>query len=174
MSELFLFKVRTGCPECGEPLILDGPIRSILCDACQSQLEIGPKQWKRILDFRTNDAVSQKVASAVLGFASEHTFHLRMGPEWPRCTGCSEQLDLTKVAPGMDGEVACPCGRTLHTGYTASASAAGKTTQTCATTGATSCTIKGLTTGIAYDVSVTATSAAGTGASSTASAATPN
>lgn len=87
---------------------------------------------------------------------------------------------IRKVTTSGVGEVAVmwtapsSTGSSAITGYTASASAAGKTTQTCATTGATSCTIKGLTTGIAYDVTVTATSAAGTGASSTASAATPN
>ena len=45
------------------------------------------------------------------------------------------------------------------TGYTATASVGG---QSCTTITATSCTISGLTNGTAYDISVTATNAAGT------------
>jgi sugar lactone lactonase YvrE len=65
-------------------------------------------------------------------------------------------------------------GTSPITGYTATATAAGQTTQTCSTAGPTSCTISGLTTGVAYSVSVTATNASGAGAASAAATATPN
>lgn len=58
--------------------------------------------------------------------------------------------------------------------YTASASAAGQPTQTCTTQGETTCTIRGLTSDIAYSVSVTATEANGTRASSATMIGTPN
>ena len=113
--KVFLFKVRTACPECGESLILDGPIRAIRCNACQSSLQIGPKEWKRILDARSMDDVKRRVGSVVLGFASEYTFHARVGPEQPKCTACGKQIDITGVAPGTDGQIACACGQTMTT-----------------------------------------------------------
>jgi sugar lactone lactonase YvrE len=77
------------------------------------------------------------------------------------------QLAVTWGAPSAEGGSAI-------TGYTASASAPGSTTQTCTTAGPTSCTISGLTSGVAYGVSVTATNAAGTGASAVIATASPN
>jgi DNA-directed RNA polymerase subunit RPC12/RpoP len=115
MTVYFLFKVRTACSECGEPLMLDGPLRSIRCLACQSLLEIDPRSWKRIMEFREEDSVRKKVASTMLGFASVFTFHLRMGPQSPRCTACDHPLDVSAVTPGMDGEIPCPCGQTMPT-----------------------------------------------------------
>jgi sugar lactone lactonase YvrE len=60
------------------------------------------------------------------------------------------------------------------TGYTASATASGQPTRSCAATGATSCTIDGLTSGVRYDVSVTATNSAGTSSPSAVATGTPN
>ena len=111
----FLFKIRTACSECGEPLILDGPIRSIQCRACQSLLDIDMKDWKRILEFRKDDEVRQKVRSVVLGFASVFTFHVRMGPQSPMCTACDKPLDVSAIAPGTTSEIHCACGQAMPT-----------------------------------------------------------
>jgi DNA-directed RNA polymerase subunit RPC12/RpoP len=106
----FLFKIRTACTECGEPLILDGPIRRIQCLACQSPVEIDGSSWKRILEWRKEDKVRKRVSPVVLGFASEFAFHMRMGPQTPQCAACSKALDLASVDASTDGEIACACG----------------------------------------------------------------
>ncbi len=69
-------------------------------------------------------------------------------------------VQVTWVAPGDDG------GSPI-TGYTATASPAGTT---CATSGALSCTVIGLTNGTAYTFTVTATNGDGTGLASSPSA----
>jgi len=76
-------------------------------------------------------------------------------------------LDVTWTAPTS-------AGSTPITGYTATARAAGEPARTCATTGATQCTLERLKTGVAYAVTVVATNTAGDGAPSTAASGTPN
>jgi hypothetical protein len=61
-------------------------------------------------------------------------------------------------------------GGSAISGYTMTASPSG---QTCSTTGATSCTITGLTNGSTQSITVTATNSYGTGSASTAVSATP-
>ena len=65
-------------------------------------------------------------------------------------------------------------GSSAITGYEATAAATGETARTCTTTGTLTCKITGLTSGVAYNVAVTASNAAGTSAASTPSVATPN
>ncbi len=59
-------------------------------------------------------------------------------------------------------------------GYKATATATGEVARTCSTSGGLACTIEGLTSGIAYTVSVTATNASGAGKSLGVAVATPN
>jgi sugar lactone lactonase YvrE len=87
---------------------------------------------------------------------------------------------ISKVTPLGAGDLAVTwsapstAGSSAITGYTASASAPNQATQTCVTAGATTCTIHGLTSGVAYSVSVTATNMVGTSAPSSPASATPN
>jgi hypothetical protein len=67
-----------------------------------------------------------------------------------------------------------PSSASAITGYVASASAVSQVTQTCTTTTATSCTIDGLTRGVVYSVSVTATNTTGTSVASASVQAAPN
>lgn len=95
--------------------MLDGPIQSIQCRACQSHLQIEAKDWNRIFEFRKDDQVRQKVRSIVLGFASVFTFHVRMGPQSPQCTACDKPLDISTIEVGTKTEIECACGTTMPT-----------------------------------------------------------
>ena len=79
----------------------------------------------------------------------------------------AKELTVRWNAPSSSGSSAI-------TGYEATAAATGETARTCTTTGTLTCKITGLTSGVAYNVAVTASNAAGKSAASTTSVATPN
>lgn len=114
-NHYYLFMLRTACSECGEPLILDGPLLKARCLACQSLLDIAPANWKRVLEYRLDNHARQKMVSTVLGFAREWTFNLRIGPQSPKCAGCEKPLDVASMPAGMDGDLPCPCGHLTPT-----------------------------------------------------------
>ncbi|MEN9798896.1 MAG: hypothetical protein RL653_2592, partial [Pseudomonadota bacterium] len=78
--------------------------------------------------------------------------------------GTAGELGVSWTAPGDSGGSAI-------TGYTATAEASGQSSQTCSTSGATSCTLTGLVNGVGYSVTVTVTNAAGASATSAPSSA---
>jgi serine/threonine-protein kinase len=92
----------------------------------------------------------------------------------------TESNRIRKIEPRGVGQLAVSwtvplsTGTSPVTGFTATASAAGKASQTCTTSGALSCTISSLTSGVTYSVTVVARSAAGTSTASAPATATPN
>ncbi len=115
MSQLFFFKIRSACPECGEAIMIDGPRRTTRCLACQSMVDLDVQTWKRMMDFRHEDA-KKKELSTVFGLMGAATFHTRMGrAKAPLCTACAQPLDVATVLAGTDGDVPCACGHAMST-----------------------------------------------------------
>jgi hypothetical protein len=103
-------------------------------------------------------------SSAASGSASGSPRTTPGAPTAVTATPGNAQLAVSWTAPASNG------GATITT-YTATTSPGGLTCTATGSPAGTSCTISGLTNGTSYTVTVTATNAAGTGPSSTASAA---
>src|SRR5262245_12973268 len=83
----FVYRIQMTCPECGEAVMLDGPVRRAECLACREKLDIAG-EWKAILDFpaRAKDLgldVGQTRGSSLSH--GELKFLVRWGPADPAC-----------------------------------------------------------------------------------------
>jgi hypothetical protein len=118
MASFFVFKIRTSCTECGEAMVLEGPQPEAACEGCQSILTVSGKDWKSLFSFRENAEEFGLTEGKTRGSSlsqGERKFLVSWGPQRPVCVGCGAWLDLTRAAPGTDGEVPCACGRTTTT-----------------------------------------------------------
>jgi len=116
MASFYVFMVTTSCPECGGPLLLDGPALRVTCRACRSTVEIPAREWETALSFPRQAHLDleegQLHTSATLG--PEFSFRVRWGPQRPLCR-CGARVDLARWPIGSDGEIPCACGRTVTT-----------------------------------------------------------
>ncbi len=114
----FVFMVTTQCPECGQPLMLDGPALQVKCRTCLSDVEVPASEWETILAFplemqpKLRLKEGQLHTSATLG--PEFSMRVRWGPQRPQCA-CGALLDLSGCPAGTDGELHCTCGKTVTT-----------------------------------------------------------
>lgn len=116
-TSFFVFKVRTSCLECGSAVVLDGPTLVAKCRECQSPVEVDAQRWKAIFGLRSNAAEldglteGQTRNSTMVAGA---TFSIGWGPQRPVCS-CGALLDLSRTAPGTDGDIRCACGASTTT-----------------------------------------------------------
>jgi ribosomal protein S27E len=109
----YIFKVTTSCPDCGKPLILNGPQIEPSCPSCQGQVSVDPSVWRQIIEGALEESAPGNATSVTLitaGLTIQCT-HLRIPPPDPACTKCEENWDLASVPGATDGFVTCrKCG----------------------------------------------------------------
>jgi len=106
------------CDECGSAVFLNGPVRSLKCSACHSELELDASDWKDLLeggDLRYPDLHPDKSCRGSMMFGGRRYVY-KYGAQIPRCPSCKTDLDLTGLAPGSDGDISCKsCGSKTET-----------------------------------------------------------
>jgi ribosomal protein S27E len=43
-------ELKTRCPKCDNPVMLNGPARKVVCPTCQNDIKIHPMEWKSVLE----------------------------------------------------------------------------------------------------------------------------
>jgi Zn finger protein HypA/HybF involved in hydrogenase expression len=118
-AAFFVFKVRTACNECGEPVMFDGPLLSVPCAACQSQVELDAHAWKDVLGFRqllSKFGLAEGQIRNSASLRASGNINVGWGPQRPQCAGCGALLDLNAAPPGTHGSIRCPaCGVSTST-----------------------------------------------------------
>ncbi len=118
MARYCCVEARTTCGKCGQPLPLNGPTRSALCNACHDETPLPASLWKSLLD-----DVEEDWAEVALGEGQSSTIFTGGGQfqrNWykanPRCGKCKTPLPADDIPTGTDGTVHCPsCGTAMIT-----------------------------------------------------------
>lgn len=116
MGRYAAFKIRTSCSHCGNPLILNGPMRAPECPACLNPVEIAPSVWKGLMEdvveeYHTlQDGQGSSSTMMIGGF----TFKLQYYRATPKCLQCKTHMDADSVATGADMPLKCTsCGTAM-------------------------------------------------------------
>ena len=114
----YVFMVTTNCPECGQPLMLDGPALQVTCRMCRSLVDIPAAEWKDIVSFPSQMQRQLQLKEGdlrtSLNIGREFTMRVRWGPKQPSCA-CGALVDLATCPMGTDADLPCVCGRTVAT-----------------------------------------------------------
>ncbi len=107
-------EISVQCPKCDAAVPLCGPLLRVHCDKCQTDFELKPRFWFRVLrdvyaeaGFRLEDGQGYN-AEAVERYA----VNVLYGRQRPSCGGCNEPLELARDVPSAYGHVCPACGAT--------------------------------------------------------------
>jgi len=99
------YKVQVTCPECSQPIMVNGPARRIKCGSCQSEKKLRKGFWKELFK-DTNDLGG---TTTTMGKTNKKVEYRK---SYPSCSGCKANLDLSALDPASEGPAICPsCGR---------------------------------------------------------------
>jgi predicted RNA-binding Zn-ribbon protein involved in translation (DUF1610 family) len=113
-------KARTDCPECGLPVMLEGPWANLICPSCRSETAIG-YYWSKLVASALDKAPGgRRFAPKFLMDTSKPitTLHYAVNKgQPPICSGCDVVLEgVDQIATGTDGSFHCAaCGASHDT-----------------------------------------------------------
>ena len=108
MPIYYQYRIHTDCPECANPLVVNGPFQEVECTACGSMIPLRIDFWKARFTMEDGGGVFIRGE--------------RIGPEpgkqkKPRCWNCGQKLPADEIADGTDDYFPCPGCGTLHATY---------------------------------------------------------
>ena len=100
----YSYKIKMDCPDCGHPVLINGPMRQIKCSACSSKVQIEEDIWESIIESSTGAGGSSSIIS-------RSNFKFEYKRFEPCCSGCNNKLDVGKVETGGTEPLVCEkCG----------------------------------------------------------------
>lgn len=108
LAPYFSFRFSMVCPDCGQPLQVNGPAQQIRCASCGSVHSLDTV-WSKVVDAARKTGCEASIgAPLALSFVCKNAR--------PLCPGCHADLDADKVATGSETILACgKCGMTSST-----------------------------------------------------------
>ncbi|MBU1534694.1 zinc ribbon-containing protein [Myxococcota bacterium] len=111
------YELQTSCSHCGNPLMLNGPNRSTLCNDCTREVEIQPGVWKSLLEDGEKEyhQYTEGQGSSGTMMTGGFTFQYKMYRLAPRCPKCKKNLATDSVKAGTTTTITCPdCSNQIH------------------------------------------------------------
>lgn len=112
MPVILAISIEFKCPHCSQPVFVNGPVTTMSCPFCTSEIRLTGKFWKGILGEAFGGSYS--MLGSAYGF-NGLTVSMEKGK--PRCRNCNEKLTIPDGSAGEEKVIACPaCGHSnsLH------------------------------------------------------------
>ncbi len=97
------------CPRCDSSIILNGPVTTAHCNACQGNIKIPKEFWESIMNSILEDLLDDLTEgygrnSTIFG---EFNTRLRYYNMQPVCSKCKNKLDIPKTLPEIKSYIKC-------------------------------------------------------------------
>jgi predicted RNA-binding Zn-ribbon protein involved in translation (DUF1610 family) len=108
-------KVRVDCPECGTPILIDGPYRRALCEGCRAHVSVA-NLWRGLVERALEDGSGGRhfrgKSFIWAGNVVPQIIYAANRDHPPLCSACDEPIPAADDVPdGTDGQFYCPaCG----------------------------------------------------------------
>jgi len=88
-------EIKTECEKCGNPVMLNGPVRTLHCPSCQHEKEILPMTWKSILGDVIDETKDLKPGEGYQSqvIAGDFNRDMTIFKEDPVCSSCGNSLN---------------------------------------------------------------------------------
>jgi Zn finger protein HypA/HybF involved in hydrogenase expression len=98
-------EILTKCSECGHPAPINGLVRKVHCNTCQSDFTVGPKTWTMFLEDIQNAVTFEG------GMSTNYLSHgttVEAAPSLPRCAACGASFAREALDACSADSLACP------------------------------------------------------------------
>ena len=114
MARYCVYKPKTSCPECGNPVILDGPLLELDCPSCFETLSFDADFWQSLLEDAHANYHDRGWDEGVNSTTFTRGVQVEMlsGRQKPRCPACRHELPLEGIGDDHEGPLFCStCGK---------------------------------------------------------------
>lgn len=92
----YALKVEVTCPDCRQPVFINGPLNQVTCNSCLSIVTVDKKRWKTVF----NSGLGS------IQYLGAH-LHIQIHNEHPHCSACGELLNTDDIETGTKSSLVC-------------------------------------------------------------------